>query len=1160
MRLWRHWTRLNTTVSFYRQPRTHTHPPGESSNRDLLRIEKKRLRNFLGISDHLQDDQFDFEEPRAEGSCEWLTETKGFLRWRDDSVASLHVLFAPPAMGKSYMADYVREHLQSLGNPCSSFFFHSRETALTSLSRCLTFLAYDMACQNRNIRYALLKMEEDGVRIEADGDHYLVIWRKLFVGSILQQELYRHHYWVVDALDECKKQGNFLPLLAQIPSSFPLKVFVTSRPSHELLEQFKKFENPPISQEILPEYARGDIGRYLEAHTHFLTSDNPSEGSELIQTILDRSEGCFLWAKLVVQGLKRVRSVKTTGRILQRVPTGMNELYSRTLSDLSEAPAYSKPLIKAILRWAACCWRPLTISELKQALIMDIEDEVQNLEHQVASLCNHLVFVDAQMRLKLVHPTARSFLLDPGNASEFTFSERDGHQRLAYVCLKYLCSTEMRAPRARRSGQTVQRSPFLNYVAISFFEHINYCTTADVDIFTLLGKFLRDPHRNLLTWIEYVASLGDLAPLIRAGMVLTTYMKRRAKHLPAIGPDAKAIQMWSTDLTRIVAKFGHNLRLAPSSIFNVIPPMSPKSSALYSQYGKSSGGISILGLSENSWDDRLASLNFPDSMATAVACKPNFFAIGLSDKLVRVYHTATCQELAKLPHGERIRILEFNISGQLLVSVGRKMARIWDVPAQKCMACFPISCPCIAATLTLDGKELVLVGLDNQIYTFSVESGEKQRSEQLYVDMGHSRRLSKPPDTAAFSLEHKLLAFVYRGGHINIWDWSEDVLQAICEKPGAETQTLPFHATSLVFNPAPDSDSIVAAYQDGELMVFSALDGVVKANFKAESSAATLACSPDGRVLISGDPSGTIRIFDFETFENYRLKMFHVIYSRKDNIRALAFCDNFRFVDLRESQINIWEPGVLVRQERNENNSDTVSVDFQELVVAEPADTDEILCMDIDQGRGLIFCGTEAGEVNVYSLETGQKLQTLFKQFVSVTQICFDPGKRILATADSASRVIVHQLSNAQSECALHSRLLGGHAHRMNESIEQLVFDPTSTKLHIATLTQDDLCHLDGSKSYQTNWDTRDRGIWISNPQDANQNLLIARNRMSVFSWHELKRLTSPDHPIEMILDGGNSLPAEFELKSVHVGGQGRVLLTEYSDSIRKRSRTRLYM
>ena len=98
----------------------------------------------------------------------------------------------------------------------------------------------------------------------------------------------------------------------------------------------------------------------------------------------------------------------------------------------------------------------------------------------------------------------------------------------------------------------------------------------------------------------------------------------------------------------------------------------------------------------------------------------------------------------------------------------------------------------------------------------------------------------------------------------------------------------------------------------GEIIVFDPVAGTVKASHKANTDNQTLACSPDGRTLLAGDASGAIRIFDFQSLngKDSKLKLLHIITSVEAPIKALAFLDDKRFVDLREREIiliALWE-------------------------------------------------------------------------------------------------------------------------------------------------------------------------------------------------------------------------------------------------------------
>ena len=108
-----------------------------------------------------------------------------------------------------------------------------------------------------------------------------------------------------------------------------------------------------------------------------------------------------------------------------------------------------------------------------------------------------LVWIDKQNRVKIVHQTAKDFLLDPEVKSEFTVNKEEGNRRLAKACLPYLIGDEMKQARGRRSSHSqiqAKRSPFANYASLSFYEHVRLADSEDDEILGLLPSEF-DPWR-----------------------------------------------------------------------------------------------------------------------------------------------------------------------------------------------------------------------------------------------------------------------------------------------------------------------------------------------------------------------------------------------------------------------------------------------------------------------------------------------------------------------------------------------------------------------------------------------------------------------------------------------------------------------------------------
>lgn len=68
--------------------------------------------------------------------------------------------------------------------------------------------------------------------------------------------------------------------------------------------------------------------------------------------------------------------------------------------------AGSKSLAQAILIWATCVSRPLSLSELEEALYIDLDSRIIRREESILALCGCFVSIDKLGKVVLVHQTA----------------------------------------------------------------------------------------------------------------------------------------------------------------------------------------------------------------------------------------------------------------------------------------------------------------------------------------------------------------------------------------------------------------------------------------------------------------------------------------------------------------------------------------------------------------------------------------------------------------------------------------------------------------------------------------------------------------------------------------------------------------------------------
>ena len=1111
--------------------------------------QRQLLRGFLDVSDTSEDDFLGIDALRMRGSCEWLLNKEGFRGWRDSVDRPLYWINAKPGTGKSVLSAFIIQHLRDLYRGCSFHFFtHGNETKST-IDFFLRSMAWQMASLHPKVMHVILEIcRKDG---PLDKTSYRAIWRRIFVNGILKLELDQPLYWVVDALDECEADLELVPLLAKITEMCPVRIVVTSRNNYELYRPkiYPSFNVIPGA--ILIEDTKSDILLYLRANMFHLPSVDEGAQQEMVTQILDKSAGCFLWVSLVLHQLGQAHTSAETRQVLENITSDMDKLYSRIVDGMSKA-SYGKSLAKAILAWTVCSSRPLTVQELDHALQLDMKDNVYSIQKAIESSCGQLVHVDAQLRVQMVHQTAREYILRPSNASEFAIDRASAQKRLAMTCLQYLNGDEMESPRHRNlsvSETARERCPFVDYACNSLFEHVAHVPSPDRELLVALARFFRKS--NVLCWIEYLAQHSDLNRLIQTGGVIKNCLQRLSNQETPLHQEIATLSSWATDLIRLVTKFGKILAMSPSSIFHLIPPFCPPDTALRRLFGASTCGIVVLGLSATSWDDCLSTKVFYQEKPAALACSDVHFAVGLSSGRVVIYDQTTCQKARTLIHQEPVKILQFGITGKVLASSGATVVRVWDITSWQQRWSFDIPKQCMSLALT-DGDRLLLGALkNNHLITWNLTTGRLKNLTDFTQNLGGVRKYaSRCPTAATFGLELNLLAVVYRGQDILFWDLERDAFYesyaqdvGVCSVKSKVAR--PF-VVSLVFNLGPVAKLLAAAYSDGSLVLFDISIGTVKATRIV--NAHTLASSPDGRTLASVDSSGTIFLFNFETLE-----VVDRLYSGGDAVKSLAFSGfSHRLYDITDSKCRVWHPIGLDRQvvDGEKNGAVPTATTLEKTGSNISIDIVMITALTHYRNGEAILCGKEDGSVSLYETKSGRQTQTLISHAngCPIRWLFIDEESETLSSTDLSNRLVVRKLLRQQDTWGATEPWLDHRVH--DAGLEQLLANRGHTRLLVSSAHLDTLYSIapNGSAVITTlSWPHRlsDTWKWGNHPSDRHCLFLITHNAVHLYEWQTLNRLTRDEG---ILLEG--RLLYEPVVRSVVPCFNGTVVAMQFAQSL----------
>jgi WD40 repeat protein len=1001
--------------------------------------DRAALARFLGVSAAPEDDLMKQNATKIPGSCEWLASKECYQSWKSPASPSFLWLQGRPGVGKSILSSHVVGELRNDGRDCCFFFFQARDSARSTVDHCLRSMAWQMASLHPplldRLKPIMSEWKDNSMGGNTESQSHSV-WQKVFLSGILQVRLGTPHFWVIDAIDECKSPGDMVVFLTRIQEHWPLSVLVTSRDSAQTHQQGP---NPRVSIQtysISEQDSLQDISLLLEANLPYLPcpgSDKWPTPEKLASDILGMSAGCFLWASLTCLELRHVTSEREIAEVLNSTPSDMGAVYDDILARM-ETTRFGKPAIKAILAWATYAFRPLHLAEMQAGIEADIDDKISDVQRIILKSCGSLLFIDQHDKVQLVHLTAREYLTQSDAAlakSELVLTKDNGHRRLALACLKTLLQAAQKPKsRARKVGSDSNRSPLTDYASNFLFQHVHHANSDDEELPLKLLEFLGS--NGFLPWIEFIATNGTLRTVYEAGRAIKSLLNRRAQNPPPpINQNSRLsqekvdlLERWGNDLIHLVPQFSERLRRLPKAIYNHIIPFCPRESAIRQQFASPMRGISVQGLSSRHWEDSVATLRYArDESPCVVATTPGYIAVAVTSQgqgRVVVHDDAIFQEMYTIEHGESVGRLAFAVNGEYLASAGGETVRVWSTRNGLDLGSFklPKDARCAAMAFADDDAILRVATGRNQLLEWDIESSTLVDDEPISWAPDLPARIGgRLPTGVWLSPGTNLLAALYQGHDIIFWDCTERRFYDIYEQDTGSVQIFGSHCRArgwptvraAVFSQAVGTNLFAATFDDGDLVVFDLVSGRPIVVNTERSYSLQLASSPDGRTLVSADKMGHLTLFEFRTLRLlYRVRLETVIFPYD-----LAFTsDNLRVIELREGQCRVWEPSVLRTgvpdPEPKPISPQDVENDWK------TRDQQKVVAMTCSHDFSVLFYAMGNGSVFGYDISGPEPDKTLlFVQETSrsLSALHFDHQGKILACSDHGARFTARKVN-----------------------------------------------------------------------------------------------------------------------------------------------------
>ena len=1061
--------------------------------------------NILGITENTDEDLDSFTERIMQGSCQWLLQRQNFQDWVSDAPNKSGVLWLTgnPGAGKSILASYVIALLKkrSFSGSCQFHFFLAGHQTKRTLSYLLRNIALQVALFHEVFCTRLIELHEN-TGIVFGQQKATIIWEKIFEGILFRIPSQNPFFWVFDGLDEAETPTELVKLLSKIKAAVRINILLLSRVTRDLVIGIRDFLPMTVQEGISAEDNKDDIREYVIASIQrILPGDQAQE--EVIQDILSKASGSFLWVRLALERIRDNWYTKDDIRAaLTEIPGGMEPLYKRMIELIADQPSKPRKMAVRILTWVACAFRPLEIAELEVALRPEF-GSFYSLEQTIEEICGHFIVV-SKSKITLIHHTAAQFLLQSTSSLPVAIIPSEGHQHIATICINFL-SNNSKWRRAFSNMQTTQQSslsssstakfkeyPFLSYALTYWAYHFSLAPVGLDELLEIVLTFLEEAS---LLWINGVALLKNLRILTQSAQNFKTFLKRRVNSLAKRSTPSltltrdSELHQWANDIIRVVGRFGRNIVENPASIHKHVVPFCPKDSIIHRSFGSvSHSAFSVSGITSKKWDDCLARMTMgEDQTASKVLCKDTFFVtlVGINGTLI-VWSSETCEEIRRFIHGEYVTFMTSSRTSNLVATAGFKTTRVWDVTTGEEMYRLPKGRHHHTRTLAfgLEDDE-ILVGYDDcLIQCFDLATAQERwqfsAKEPGLQDHNCARYMAISPDLTQ-------IALVFRGRPVVVWTIQHSPSLFIPPKRCVLTEDNMRSAQEGDAWNAPEvalwqpgTDHLLVMYEDTKIVEWNVRDDGQSPH--DHMGARGMVLSHDGSLLLTSDVNGTLSVWTVPDYRlTYRLKC-------EELVTDMAFSpDGTRVYDIRGAFCNVWEPDALIRSQDidQDNASSTYDTINSEPVISSDDNTRiPITSLVCNASNSLYCCGKEDGTVAIYDIPKGKRVRQIAKHAASasVIKLAWSLSAKYLASGDDSGRIMVKRLeppSSGKDGWAVFKLI----DMRINDAIEQLLFHIQDGLLLIASRTTTYVMNLKTKVELcRVRHANEQEGLWISHP------------------------------------------------------------------------------
>ncbi|KAK3391181.1 hypothetical protein B0H63DRAFT_508378 [Podospora didyma] len=358
--------------------------------------------------------------------------------WEVETEFARHCRRRVEGVGKSTIAAYVVQALKAQHpDACVLYFFCKAGGAtLNTLSQLVRTLTAQLVPNLESAREHLCERKEKG--LDPTKPDALFLYQELFRDALngCKNEI----FVILDGLDECSAEGQMddVAELLRSMSSLPLKLLVSSRVTSEITKGLSS----AAKKELTYDESRGDIQLYV---SHIVSEKKSLERGfkslniDAAEFLSEKSNGNFLWVKLVLDTLKDTTSGSDFRSVIDLLPKDLEAIYERFFRRLESRG--NLELALTILKCVLHSKRPLTMPEMESMVSLILGDDVfveSFVESDLASLLRKTPVEPAN--LNTVHETFRSYITTESSSKDKCIKTAHSHVKILAACLTTLAA------------------------------------------------------------------------------------------------------------------------------------------------------------------------------------------------------------------------------------------------------------------------------------------------------------------------------------------------------------------------------------------------------------------------------------------------------------------------------------------------------------------------------------------------------------------------------------------------------------------------------------------------------------------------------------------------------------------------------------------------